>query len=272
MLDIWTQFRLIDFVDILIVAFAIYQILLLLRGTRALEMLLGLAVLYLTSRVAFKMGLLTVNWILQNLLGISVLLLIVVFQPEIRRTLATVGRRSAILRAFSSSQEAHMIDELVRASSELSAKRIGSLMVIERDTPLTDYVVMGARVDAALSWRLLEAIFTPPGPLHDGAVILQGGRITFAGCFLPLTLSLRVSKELGTRHRAAIGITEETDAVAVVVSEETGTISLVARGEMVRGLEAAALREQLEAVLAPGRSQRSQKAEVVGKEAVPREL
>ena len=261
MTEAFAQFRLVDFIDILIVSFAIYQLFLIFRGTRAIEMVLGLALLYLASRVSFRLGLLTVNWALQSLLGISVLLIIVIFQPEIRRTLANVGRRSAILRAFSRLQEAHTIDELVRAAVELSAKKVGGLIVIERETRLSDYVVMGSNVDAALSWRLLEAIFTPPSPLHDGAVLIQGGRIAWAGCFLPLTLHPHVSKELGTRHRAAIGITEETDAVAVVVSEETGTISVVVRGEMTRGLDATTLREHLERVLVPGGRKRKVEAE-----------
>ncbi|MFQ5882071.1 MAG: diadenylate cyclase CdaA [Candidatus Methylomirabilales bacterium] len=256
MTEALAQFRLVDLIDILIVTFAIYQLFLILRGTRAIEMILGLALLYLASRVSHRLGLLTVNWALQNLLGISVLVIIVIFQPEIRRTLAKVGRRSAILRAFSRLQEAHTIDELVRAAVELSSKKVGALIVIERDTRLSDYVVMGGNVDAAISWRLLEAIFTPPSPLHDGAVLVQGDRIAYAGCFLPLTLNPYLSKEMGTRHRAAIGITEETDAVAVVVSEKTRTISVAAHGEMIRGLDATTLRERLEEVLAPAKIHR----------------
>ena len=251
MLDLLHQFRWIDALDILIVTFAIYQIILALRGTRAFQMLLGLALLYLASRVSLRIGLLTVNWALSNLLAVWFLLIIILFQPELRRALASVGQRGSLLRAFSRYQEAHMIDEVVRAVTSLAAKKIGAIIVVERDSRLSDSTDSGTVVDALVSRRLLESVFYPHSPLHDGAVIISHDRIMAAGCFLPLSINPELSADLGTRHRAAVGVTEETDAIAMVVSEETGTISLVTGGEIVRNLEAAALRQRLSELLGP---------------------
>ena len=257
MWELLSAFGWVDLVDVLIVAVTIYQLLLVFRGTKAIEMLLGLALVYLASRVSFTAGLLTVNWILQNLLAVWFLVIIIVFQPELRRALANFGQRSAILRAFARYGEAHTIDELVRAAVSLSAKKVGALVVVERETRLADYVDVGVDVDAALSRHLLETIFFPNSPLHDGALIINRGRVASAGCFLPLTLNPAVSKDLGTRHRAAIGITEETDAVAVVVSEETGTISVVREGEIERGFDGVSLRRRLEEILEPAAARRA---------------
>ncbi len=251
MLDLLHQFRWIDGLDILIVTFAIYQIILALRGTRAFQMLLGLAFLYLASRVSLRIGLLTVNWALSNLLAVWFLLIIILFQPELRRALASVGRRGSLLRAFSRYQEAHMIDEVVRAVTSLAAKKIGAIIVVERDSRLSDSIDSGSPLDALVSRRLLESVFYPYSPLHDGAVIINRDRVVAAACFLPLSSNPELSGDLGTRHRAAVGVTEETDAIAVVVSEETGTISLVTGGEIARNLDAAALRQRLSELLRP---------------------
>ena len=248
------QFRWIDALDVLIVAFAVYQLLLMFKGTRALQMILGLALVYLSSRIALEGGLLTVNWVLQNLLGVWFLLIIILFQPELRRALASFGLRSRLLRAFGRHQEAHVIDELVRTAISLAGRKIGAIIVLERETKLSDYVDSGVAIDAALSKRLLESIFNPSSPLHDGAVIVQGGRLAAASCFLPLALNPDVSSELGTRHRAAIGLTEETDALAIVVSEETGSISLVRAGAIDEDLDATALRRLLGEQVEPARS------------------
>lgn len=258
------QFRWIDALDVLIVAFAVYQLLLMFKGTKALQMILGLALVYLSSRIALGGGLLTVNWVLQNLLGVSFLLIIILFQPELRRALASFGLRSRLLRAFGRHQEAHIIDELVRTAISLAGKKIGAIIVLERETKLSDYVESGVAIDAALSRRILESIFYPGSPLHDGAVIVQGGRVAAASCFLPLALNPEVSQELGTRHRAAIGLTEETDALAIVVSEETGSISLVRAGAITEDLDATALRRLLGEQLEPARG-------AAGSEAKPRE-
>lgn len=251
MLDLIHQFRWIDALDILIVTFVIYQIILALRGTRAFQMVLGLAVLYMASRVSLRLGLLTVNWALSNLLAVWFLLVIILFQPELRRALASVGRRGSLLRAFSRYQEAHMIDEVVRAVTSLAAKRIGAIVVVERDSRLSDSIESGTALDALVSRRLLESIFYPYSPLHDGAVIISRDRVVAAGCFLPLSVNPDLAPDLGTRHRAAVGVTEETDAVAIVVSEETGMISLVSGVGIARNLDATALRQRLSDVLGP---------------------
>ncbi len=251
MLDLLHQFRWIDALDILIVTIAIYQIILALRGTRAFQMLLGLALLYLASRVSLRIGLLTLNWALSNLLAVWFLLLIILFQPELRRVLASVGRRGSLLRAFSRYQEAHMIDEVVRAISSLAAKKVGAIIVLERDSRLSDSIDSGTVVDALVSRRLLESIFYPYSPLHDGAVIISRDRIVAAACFLPLSSNPDLPGDLGTRHRAAVGVTEESDAIAIVVSEETGTISVVTGGAIMRNLDAAGLRQRLSQLLEP---------------------
>jgi diadenylate cyclase len=251
MLELVHQFRWIDALDILIVTFAIYQIILALRGTRAFQMLLGLALLYLASRISLRIGLMTVNWALSNLLAVWFLLIIILFQPELRRALASVGRRGSLLRAFSRYQEAHMVDEVVRAVTSLAAKKIGAIIVVERDSRLSDSIDSGTVVDALVSRRLLESIFYPYSPLHDGAVIISRDRVVAAACFLPLSINPGLPGDLGTRHRAAVGVTEETDAIAIVVSEETGSISVVAGGELAPNLDAAALRQRLIELLGP---------------------
>lgn len=254
------QFRWIDALDVLIVAFAVYQLLLMFKGTKALQMILGLALVYLASRIALEGGLMTVNWVLQNLLGVSFLLIIILFQPELRRALASFGLRSRLLRSFARHQEAHIIDELVRTAVSLAGKKTGAIIVLERETKLSDYVDSGVAIDAALSKRLLESIFFPGSPLHDGAVIVQGGRVAAASCFLPLALNPDVSSDLGTRHRAAIGLTEEADALAIVVSEETGSISFVRGGAITEDLDAAGLRRLLGDHLEPARSRAAPEA------------
>ena len=245
MVDLFQQFRWIDAMDILIVAVAIYQIILALRGTRAFQMLLGLALLYMASWVSLRIGLVTVNWALSNLLAVWLLLVIILFQPELRRALASMGRRGSLLRAFWRYQEAHMIDEIVRAITALAAKKVGAILVVERDSRLSDIVDSGTPMDAVVSRRLLESIFYPYSPLHDGAVILSQDRIVAAACLLPLSINPDLPRDLGTRHRAAVGATEEGDAIAIVVSEEIGSISLAVGGEITRNLDGAALRQRL---------------------------
>ena len=249
-----TRWPWLDALDVLIVAFAIYQLLLVLRGTRALQMIVGLVALYGVSWGALQVGLVTLHWTLQYLLAAGFVLIVIVFQPEIRRALATIGRRGFLFRPFGRHQEAHMIDEVVRAAASLSGQRIGALVVLERDTRLTDYTETGVAVDGLVTRRLLESVFQPRTPLHDGAAILCEGRLAAASCVLPLSLNPDLSRELGTRHRAAIGLTEETDAVAVVVSEETGAISLAVGGDIETMPDPEALRRRLtEVVGAPAR-------------------
>jgi diadenylate cyclase len=245
------QFRWVDALDILLVALAIYTAIVALRGTRGFQMLVGLGLLYLASWASLRLGLITVNWALSNLLAVWLLALVILFQPELRRALASMGRRGSLWRAFSRYQEAHMVDEVVRAVTALAAKKVGAIVVLERDSRLSDIVDSGTPVDGVVSRRLLESIFYPYSPLHDGAVIISNDRVLAAACFLPLSINTELPRDLGTRHRAAVGVTEESDAIAIVVSEETGAISLVVAGELVRGLDSSALRQRLSALLQP---------------------
>jgi diadenylate cyclase len=235
-------------IDILIVSVLIYQLLLLIRGTRAVQMAVGVGLLVLFFYATRWLQLETVQWIVTNILPYFVFGIIVLFAVEIRRALATIGQ-NPLIRRFSKTPFGESYDEIVLAATTLSSQRIGGLIVIEREIGLKNYIESGVNIDAALSYDLLVTIFSPGAPLHDGAVIIQKDRITAAACFLPLTVDPRLSKELGTRHRAAIGVTEESDAVVVVVSEETGIISIVVGGKIVRNLDGEGLRKQLEMVI-----------------------
>jgi len=215
--------------DILIIAVLIYYVLKLLRGTRAVQMVVGIALLVLFYRVAQWAQLEMVEWLLTTLLPYVAIALIVLFQPEIRRALSRVGRNLTLLK-FTAHSPRSAYDDIIMAISYFSQHRIGALLVIERHAGLRTYIESGIPLDAKLSYDLLLSIFRPGSPMHDGAVIIQGSRAAAAACFLPLSLNPLISKKLGTRHRAAIGITEESDAVVVLVSEETGAISLAAAG------------------------------------------
>ena len=236
-------------IDILIVSTLIYNLLLLIRGTRAVQMALGLGVLaiffYLTRWLHLEM----IQWILTNILPYFVFGIIVLFAAEIRRALANIGK-NPLIRQFSQNPFVETYDEIVLAATTLASQRIGGLIVIERSIGLKNYIESGIAIDAALSYDLLVAIFSPGAPLHDGAVIVQKDRITAAACFLPLTVNPKLSKDLGTRHRAAIGVTEESDAIVVVISEETGIISIVAGGQIERSLDGESLRHRLETIFA----------------------
>jgi len=234
-----------DLLDILVVWILIYEVLKLIRGTRAVQMAIGglvLVGLFYGSRWG---QLETVNWLIRNLLGYIVFAVIVLFQSDIRRALAHLGR-APFFRYFAKAEsEEETVEELVVAANMLSTQRIGAIIAIERQIGLRNYIEGGIPLDAVLSYDLLLSIFQPGSPLHDGAVIVQEDRVAAAACFLPLSVNPRLSKELGSRHRAAIGLTEENDSVAVVVSEETGTISLVADGQIERGVDADDLRARL---------------------------
>jgi len=234
-----------DALDIIIVAVVFYNLFLLIRGTRAIQMLVGLAVLLAVYFAAVKIGLYSVSWILQNFLGAAVLVVIILFQPELRRVLANVGR-APLLRLFSSVKEEKLLQEVVRGAMALSARRIGALIALQRESDLVNHIEGGVPIDARLSKELLFSIFLPASPIHDGAVLVQVSRIALAGCLLPLSEHHSLPKELGTRHRAALGLAEETDAVVIVVSEETGALSLAAEGELHRGLDQTSLTERLE--------------------------
>jgi diadenylate cyclase len=238
-----------DALDVLLVAFIIYQLLKLLRGTHAVQMALGAFVLVVLYWTSLLFNLETVNWILRTFLPFLVFGIIVVFQAEIRKVLAHLGRRP-FLGGFAGKKQEEVIDEVVLAATTLSAQRTGAILVIEREMGLRSYVETGIALDAVLTYDLLISVFNPKTPLHDGAVIIQGNRVAAAACFLPLTVNPELSRTLGSRHRAAIGLSEDTDAVAVVVSEETGIISLVAEGQIRRELDGRSLRQALRDALA----------------------
>ena len=238
-----------DLVDILVVSILIYEVLKLIQGTRAVQMALGGGVLVALFYVSQGTHLETVNWLIRNLVGYLVFAVIVLFQSDIRRALAHLGR-APFFRYFAKPEtEEESIEELVVAAGMLASQQIGAIIALERQIGLRNYIEGGIPLDAVLTYDLLVSIFQPSSPLHDGAVIVQGDRVAAAACFLPLTVNPRLSKELGSRHRAAIGLTEENDALAIVVSEETGRISLVVGGEIERGLDVEALRARLRALL-----------------------
>ncbi len=234
----------ISVLDILIVAFIIYQVLVLIKGTRAVQMALGLSVIVGFFYFSRWSRLETVSWLLANILPYFVFAIIVIFQSEIRRALAHFGK-TTLFSGFGSINRNDFYDEIALAATTLSSKRTGALIIIQRDIGLKSYIESGIALDAVMSYDLLVTVFNPEVPLHDGAVIIQNGRIAAAACFLPLTVKPRLSRELGARHRAAIGVTEETDALAVIVSEETGAISLAHDGGIERFLDAENLKERL---------------------------
>jgi len=239
-----TEFSWRDALDILIVAFIIYELLQFIRGTHAVQMALGgfvLVVLYWASQ---WLDLQTVNWLLRTFLPYLVFGIIVVFQAEIRKVLAHLGR-TPLLGAFASPKTEGVVDEVVLASTSLASQRTGAIIVLEREIGLRSYIETGIALDALVTYDLLLSIFNPGTPLHDGAVVIQGDRIAAAACFLPLTVNPELSRTLGSRHRAAIGVTEDTDALAVVVSEETGLISLVSGGTIRRGFDGRTLKQAL---------------------------
>lgn len=243
----WPHISIVSIVDIALVAILIYQFLMLIRGTRAAPMLVGIAVLALAFYFARLGELRTLNWLLSTLLPYIVFALIVVFQSEIRHALANVGSR--ILLARGSNSAADIYDDIVLAANLFSQNQTGALIVIEREIGLRTYIESGVALDARLSYDLLATLFRPSAPLHDGAVIIQRDRVAAAACFLPLSMNPVLSTQLGTRHRAGIGITEETDAVAVIISEETGAISLAVAGNIERDLTVEQLRDRLSSLV-----------------------
>jgi diadenylate cyclase len=243
-------------VDILLVSFIIYNLFLLIRGTRAVQMAFGIVLIILAYYLSETFELHTVHWLLRNFLSYIVIAIIVLFQAEIRRGLATFGT-NPFLNFFYKQEKNPAIEEIVMASTTLSQKRIGGLIVIENEVGLKTYIEGGILLDAVVTFDLLLSIFYPKSPLHDGAVIIKNGRIMAASCFLPLTTNPRLSKDLGTRHRAALGISEESDAVVIVISEETGLISLVYRGKIHRNLQTTSLRNHLYLIIEKKRPEKS---------------
>ena len=245
-----------DVFDILIVAILIYEALKLIRGTRAMQMAIGSALVLLLFYVSQRFPFQTVNWLIRNLLAYVVFAAIVLFQSDIRRALSHLGR-APFFRYFGRAQRAaETIEEVITAAGMLAAARTGAIVVLEREIGLRNYVESGIPLDAAVSYDLITTVFHPSSAMHDGALIIQEDRIAAAACFLPLTVNPKLDRDLGTRHRAAIGLTEETDAIAVVVSEERGEISLSLQGRIDRRLTQEELRARLQALMLERRPSR----------------
>jgi uncharacterized protein (TIGR00159 family) len=240
----------VDALDINVVAAVVYRVLLLIRGTRAMQMVVGLGLVFGVYELARRLGLLTLYSLLDGLLTSIVLIVVVIFQAEIRRALMRFGGRTWWLPG-ASEKASSAIEEVVKAATMLAQKRIGALIVFEREAALDEFIQRGTPMDSLASKELLYSMFIPSfeNPLHDGAAVIRDGRVWQAGAFLPLTSNPEIDRTLGSRHRAALGITEETDAVVLVVSEERGAISLVFNGNMVRDVDAASLREALPGLL-----------------------
>ncbi len=246
------SFRLRDAVDILLVAAVVYRVLIMFRGTRAVQMLAGLGGLMIASFLARRLDLFSTSWILENFWSVWVLALVVLFQPEMRRALAQIGQNPLLQSLLGArlEQQGHVIDDVVKAAESLAAKRMGALIVLERSTGLRNYAELGVPLDALVSADLLVSLFLPYSPLHDGAVFIRDTRVAAAGCFLPLSRNTQLGRTLGTRHRAAVGLSEETDAVVLIVSEESGRISLAVAGHMESPLDREALRQRLDELFA----------------------
>jgi diadenylate cyclase len=234
----------IDVIDVLIVSFLLYKLFALMKGTRAVHMFFGLIILFILSIVAQWAHLIALNWIISSLKTVWVIAFVIIFQPELRRALASLGQNRFFSR-FLRVEETGAIPEIIKACTRLADKGLGALIVFEKDMGLKNYIETGTKIDAKISAELMETIFTPPSPLHDGAAIIQNDRVIAAGCILPLTQDQRLSTALGTRHRAAIGLSEETDAIVVVVSEETRAISYAQGGKLKRKVDINTLRTDL---------------------------
>lgn len=243
-----------DLLDIAIVSIVVYELLKLIRGTRGVQLAIGAAVIAGLFYMSLGLQLETLNWLIRNFVGYAVFAAIVLMQADIRRALVHLGQ-APLFRLFDRSvADDDTIEELAVAASTLSARRTGAIIVIERGIGLRNFIESGIPLDARLTYDLLVSIFQPTSPLHDGAVIVQGDRIAAAACFLPLTVNPRLGRELGSRHRAALGVTEENDSVAIVVSEETGIISLIRDGSIERGLDAERLRARLSSLVVRGQA------------------
>ncbi|MBQ9265116.1 MAG: diadenylate cyclase CdaA [Clostridia bacterium] len=236
---------LIDYIDILIIAFLIYQLVLLTRETRAIQVLKGLAVIIVASYASELIGLTALNWVLRSILNNGVIALLILFQPELRKALEQLGRSAKIDHTQAQDESERIVDEITQCLLRLSRRRVGALIVFEQRTGLKDVTETGTSIDSIISAPLLENIFEPNTPLHDGAVIIRGQRIMSAACVLPLSESSSISRDLGTRHRAGLGVSESTDAIVLIVSEETGVISMARGGKLTRHLDADAIRKQL---------------------------
>ena len=236
---------LVDLIDILIIAVLIYQLVLLTRQTRAIQVLKGLAIIIVASYVSELVGLTALNWLLRSILNNGVIVLMILFQPELKRALEQIGRSTRLDRSNLRDESEKTVDEITQCLLRLSRRRVGALIVFEQRTGLKDVTETGTPIDSVISCPLLENVFEPNTPLHDGAVIIRGDRVAAAACVLPLSESSAISRDLGTRHRAALGVSETTDATVFIVSEETGIISMARAGKLTRHLDADGIRRIL---------------------------
>jgi len=241
---IFKQIRVGDVVDMLLVWLIVYRVLLLIKQTRAVQMLSGLGILAITYIVSVWFEFATINWLLEKFFNNLFVIVVVLFQNEIRKALAHIGR-NPFFSSVSVVEETQVIEEIIKGAVLLSQKRLGALIVIERENPVEDSIEIGTHIDATVTSELLNSIFLSTSPLHDGAVVVKGGKLLAAGCFLPLSKNPNVDKNLGTRHRAAIGISEETDAVVIVVSEENHQVGLCVGGQLTSDLDMPTLRQAL---------------------------
>jgi diadenylate cyclase len=254
-MEILRQLRWQDILDILLVAVLFYWLLLIIKGTKAAQILIGLIVLFFAFLFSRYVGLFTMDWLIQSFWAQIVLVLVILFQPEIRKALAQMGE-ARFIPSLTSAEELKSLEEIVRASIALANRKIGGLIALERETSLHDFIEIGTPLDAKVSHELLLSIFHPTSPIHDGAVIIRGNRVVAAGCFLPLSLSAEISKAAGTRHRAGIGLSEETDAVVIIISEETGSISTAVSGNLEKNVDMGSLRDFLTDMFASSKEKR----------------
>ncbi len=242
------QFTILDLIDIVIVAFIVYGLLKVASKTRAMQVLKGLGLIIVMASVSELLNLATVSWFMNAIITSGIVIVVILFQPEIRRVLEKIGRGKIFDKPFHNSEISDysgVVDELHRAVLNMSKRKIGALIVFERKTGLADVIESGTTLDAKVSAQVIENVFFPNSPLHDGAMIVKDDRIVAAGCFLPLSDNKQLSSELGTRHRAALGISEISDSITIIVSEETGVISKTLDGTLTRYIDSKALRELL---------------------------
>ncbi len=246
--NILSNIRIRDIIDILIVAVAFYKLFMLIRETRAEQLTKGIIALFIFTKLSEWLELYTINWLLRQLMTVGTLAILIVFQPELRRALEYIGRSRFFTKSFTEIKDetlSGVVEEITEAAASLSRQKIGALIVLERKTGLSEVAETGTKIEGQVSSELLINIFIPNTPLHDGAVIIKEDMIKAAGCFLPLTDNMSLSKDLGTRHRAALGISEKSDCLAIVVSEETGAISIAENGSLARYLDIKTLEQIL---------------------------